>query len=222
MPQELIKRFQIVPIEYGSQQNYYHCNTKRTWQTYLNSYFRSHLNERQISFNKTVSNASFRISGLELKIGILLADDEARVGRNQTLSGAVKPSIVIDVVLSTFSILEGLTMLSFVSSLTPDKQSEIISKENRGDKISKGLQAATGSPHKSKVKKLRELRDRCIHQDHADLKEGLDYEHIFETAAIRPHVELLYNYLKSLETEENQLPDTNLREFWSLDYPTTS
>ncbi|MEM8776424.1 MAG: hypothetical protein AAGF53_15420 [Pseudomonadota bacterium] len=215
---EILKRFQLIPTEYGTPAVFFHCNTPKTWQNFIKAHFTKRLSEKELKFQKTISNASFRLAGLEMKIGLLLADDEAKVIGSKTLSDAIRPSIVIDSVLSTFSILEGLTILSYLSSLSAEYRIGQIARKKRGNKISKGLKVSMGKSFSSEVNRLRTLRDRCIHQDSADLKDGRDYEHVFRTDELRPHIELLHSYLKSLETEKPRLPETNLKEFWSLDF----
>lgn len=118
---ETLMRFHLAATEFETPNLYYHCNTKRTWQSYLTSAFKESFSESKFDYGKAISNASFRLAGLEVKVGLLLADDEAKIRKNQTLSGAVRPSIVIDSILSTFSILEGLTMLSYLANLKQDR-----------------------------------------------------------------------------------------------------
>lgn len=213
---EPIKRFFIGAVEYETPSGFYHCSTKRQWQTYLTDFYGAKLDRKTIDYSKAISNAAFRICGLELKIGILLANDEAKLAQKQYLSGAVEPSIVMDSALSIFSILEGLTFLTFLTSLPPERVGQEVAKEKRGDKIGKGLKHAIDRNVSSEVKKLRELRDRCIHQDCADLKDGVDYEHAFESRSIKSHCGLLFDFLKSMETKENPMPDTNINDFFIL------
>jgi hypothetical protein len=215
---ETLMRFHVTATEFETASQYYHCNTKKTWQGFLTEHFAEKFCDRNFHYNKSISNASFRLAGLEIKIGLLLADDEAKIRKKQTLSGAVRPSIVIDSVLSIYSILEGLTMLSYLASLEENTFVEVIKRDRRGKRISDGFSIATNENRDQTIKQLTDLRDRCIHQDCADLKDGLDYEHVFETASLRPHVELLHKYLVALETKNSSLPETNFREFWVLDY----
>ncbi len=215
---ERTKRFYIGAVEYETPSAFHHCSTKREWQTYLFNFFSLKLDRAEIDYSKAISNASFRICGLELKIGILLANDEAKIAKKKYLSGAVEPSLVMDSALSIFSILEGLTFLSFLTSLPTERVAAEVARNPRGEKIAKGLKHAIHRNVSSEVKKLRDLRDRCIHQDCADLKDGLDYEHTFESNAIRAHCGLLFDFLKSMESPENAMPDTNINDFFLLSY----
>lgn len=213
---EPIKRFFIAAVEYDTPSGFHHCSTKREWQSYLTDYYGPKLNRETIDYTKAISNAAFRICGLELKIGLLLANDEAKLARKKYLSGAVEPSIVMDSALSIFSILEGLTLLTFLTSIPTERVAGEVARKNRGDKIPKGLKYAIKRNVSSEVANLRDLRDRCIHQDCADLKDGLDYEHAFESKSIRAHCGLLFEFLKSMETPENPMPDTNINDFFLL------
>lgn len=213
---ERIKRFFIGAVEYETPSGFHHCSTKREWQTYLINFFSLKLDRSEIDYAKAISNAAFRICGLELKIGILLANDEAKIANKKYLSGAVEPSVVMDSALSIFSVFEGLTFLSFLTSIPKERVAAEVARNPRGDKIAKGLKHAINRNVSSEVANLRNLRDRCIHQDCADLKDGLDYEHTFESNAIRAHCGLLFEFLKSMESPENAMPDTNINDFFLL------
>ena len=213
---EPVKRFFVGAVEYETPSGFHHCSTKREWQTYLTNFFGPRIDAAIIDYTKAISNAAFRICGLELKIGLLLANDEAKLAKKKYLSGAVEPSIVMDSALAIFSILEGLTLLTFLTSLPTERVVVEVAKKNRGEKIAKGLKYAIKRNVSSEVAKLRDLRDRCIHQDCADLKDGLDYEHAFESTSIRAHCGLLFEFLKSMETPENPMPDTNINDFFLL------
>lgn len=217
-PNEVLKRFRIVPHYYDQKTEYFHCNTKRTWQIYLTNHFSKKLAKSDLDFNKAISNASFRLCGLETKLGVLLSDDELHIDGHQNLSGAVRPSIVIDCVLSTYSILEGLSMLSYLSNVDTERRATEIAKKKRGDKISKGIKYEIKRSVSSKIQDLRKLRDRCIHQDCADQKDDLDYAQTFETGSLKPYLEILTEYLKVMTDSEYLYPDTNLSEFWALNH----
>lgn len=219
---EPVKRFYIAAVEYDTPSGFHHCSTKREWQSYLTNFYGPKLDKETIDYTKAISNAAFRICGLELKIGLLLASDEAKLAKKKYLSGAVEPSIVMDSALSIFSILEGLTLLTFLTSIPTERVAGEVAKTNRGDKISKGLKYAIKRNVSSEVASLRDLRDRCIHQDCADLKDGLDYEHAFESTSIRGHCGLLFEFLKSMETPENPMPDTNINDFFLLSNQTAN
>jgi hypothetical protein len=216
---ERIKRFFVAPVEYETPSGFHHCSTKREWQNYLTNHYSSKLNKTEIDYSKAISNASFRICGLELKLGILLANDEAIIANKKYLSGAIEPSIVMDSVLAIYSVLEGLTYLSFLMSIPADQVITEVVRIPRGDKIAKGMKHSIGRKVSSEVGNLRALRDRCVHQDCADLKDGLDYEHTFASASIRAHCGLLFDFLKSMETSENLMPDTNINDFFLLSSP---
>jgi len=205
------KRFKIVSDTPVDKFTYYHCNTKSSWYEYLNSHFDKKLFFETLNYRRTTSNAAFRLSGLEIKVGILLMNEDQ--SKHPTVSGAVLPSIVMDSVLAIYSILEGLSVLSYFSSI-PDcrRQKEIYQSERKG-KIPKGIKHELGKNVSAKFKALKALRDRCMHQDCADLLDKPDYGEVFETKKITPHLTLLANYLASMRSENNPLPDSNLFEF---------
>lgn len=204
-------RFILVPLEFESKRRYYHCCTKREWQVFLNSYFEKHLNIHEIDFKKTTDNASFRLTGLEIKIGLLLATLESEQGgQSQTLSGAILPSIVIDTVLSLFSIFEGLGTLSHIAHTKPDFRGKLIEESQRGGKIMKGIRAVVRKNPKKVIQDLRDLRDRCMHQDRADLLPGKDYEHTFGINKIVEPISLLHEFLEAMADSNSPLPNTNL------------
>jgi len=145
-----------------------------------------------------------------------MADDDAE---NPTLDGGVKPSIVIDTVLSLYSIFEGLGTLLFLMNKPweertnpTDKSLEKEKKRRRGK-----WKAAIGEHLKqdvsSEIESLVHLRDRCIHQDQADLKNETDYDKTFDPSAISPHFKLLDKLLRSLSTKHNAYPKTPISEF---------
>jgi hypothetical protein len=206
-------RFALVPYEYQSKARYTHCNTKRTWQIFLTNHFKEELNTKEIRYDRTVANAALRIAGLEIKIGMLLADHEQRKYGEHILSGTIRPSIVIDCVLSIFSILEGLGTLSYLSSASPNLENARTQDSSRYRKWEDGVKERISRPIDDVLSKLRMLRDRCIHQDRADLKDDHDYEYIFEIAAISEIIAILNDFLLSLSSEKNPIPQTNFGEF---------
>lgn len=208
-------RFVISPLEQDTPLKYYHCNTKREWQTYLHGYFDHKLSLSEIGFDKTISNASFRLSGLEVKVGLLLGDHEQSQLNKNLISGAVRPSIVIDCVLSIYSILEGLGPLAHIANTPAPYRNSIINADSRADKIAKGIKSVTGLTWNKNLNALRDLRDRCIHQDVADRKDDKDYMHVFQIDRIVPHLTMIHSFLSALGTEENIMLETNLSDFFT-------
>ena len=213
-------RFAIVPHEYAGQTKprYFHCCTKREWQSYISPYFEQRFYSNEISYSKTVSNASFRLPTLEIKLGLLLADDEVRVPQNSAndvglLSGAVRPGFVIDSVLSIFSLLEGLGTLSWIASLPGPDRSSLKNRQSRKNKFTQGVAMTIGRECNIEIDHLTSLRDRCIHQDCADLQDDLDYKHVFMTSALMTSVSLLNEYLDALGDGKRTMPKSNLDLF---------
>jgi hypothetical protein len=211
------KRFHVVSTEYETEPSVHFCNSNKKWERFLNARFSHGLKGSCVQFQKVTSNASFRIVGLELKVGLLLSDDEFRIRRGKLLESFQRPPLVMDSVLAIYGILEGLSMLSYFESLPPNLRDSEINKGSRGDKISKGIKAATGENVSAKVLQLKQLRNRCMHQDEADRLQGYDFELTFDVRSLRPHVGLLYEYLASLASLQSPLPDTNLNEFWHFE-----
>lgn len=211
---EKSKRFHVVATEYETEPSVHFCNSNKTWERFLNARFSVSLFGSSIQFHKVTSNAAFRLSGLELKVGLLLSDDEFRIRQGKLLENFLRPPLVMDSVLAIYGILEGLSMLSYFVSLSPDRRQPEINRVARGDKIAKGIKAATGTNVSQEILQLKALRNRCTHQDEADRQEGYDSEFVFDVRCLRPHVGLLYEYLASLASLENPMPDTNLNEFW--------
>lgn len=227
-----IHRFVVVPHQYNGQAapKFYHCCTKRQWQTFITPYFSDFLSLSELAFDHTISNASFRLSALEVKIGLLLADDEARTPRQTPaeiglLSGAVRPGLVIDCVLAMYSIFEGLGTLSKIAHTPREHRQKFLAANNSNEKqikkvklarknqIAKGVEAVTGTRCNQELSSLTKLRDRCIHQDCADLQGDLDYEHVFETNALYKSVELLCQFLLAMRSDDRSIPQSNLLEF---------
>ncbi|MCA0961260.1 hypothetical protein [Salipiger bermudensis] len=205
-------RFRLVADPEIPGYDFFQGNTKRTWFEFLNKRFEDEFVFDQIDYRKTTSNAAFRLAGLEVKFGLLrLNEERINGGCPETLSGAILPSIAIDSALAIYSVLEGLTMLSYFCSLTAsDMRTEEILKKDRGDKFAKGFKFETSCKATKEIAALKDLRHRCMHQDYADRKDGPDYGEVFEWTKISPHFDLLSRYLTGVALKSDCPPDSNL------------
>jgi hypothetical protein len=203
--------FKLVSTNVPTPERFYHCSTKNEWLRFLKKHYEKKLLWCEIDYEKTLSNAAFRLCGIEIKFGLLLTHNVAvKAEQNGSISGAVLPSIVIDLVLAIYSTLEGLGTLSFIASMPPPAQQTEVDKTSRKRKFPKGIKAATGEDVKKQMEILIKLRDRCIHQDEADRADGKDYEQVFSMAALSEPLRILGLFLKSMEADENEIPSTNL------------
>lgn len=218
------KYFAVRPCQPDDKLGFFRCSEKDEWQHFLHRNVTPCDDPQDDPWYITKSNCAFRLSGQELKVGLLLSDFpkgkkyrqagklKERPDARKKLTPAYRTSLIIDFILNAYSIFEGAGTLSFEEGVNKSG----VHPKKMGKAWISGIATIFDVSREDLAERLNaeliSFRDR-IHQDNAQAEEkgGTDYSHMSRDETFSSAYRLQKELLLQLAQRDVRLPkNTNL------------